>query len=340
MARRDSTRTSVSFVRQVRFAAMPRSKATHPPKPRFTLAVGIIGHRPNRLPEETRPRIASEITEVLTSIRDEAFSAYQRHANCFARTPPRLVLITSLAEGSDCVAAKAAAELGFELQAPLPFPVCEYEKDFAEDEAKRSFQALVGRARVILELGGSRAHEGKSYAAAGLVVLDMSDIIIGVWDGGAVHGRGGTTELIAEAARRGMPVVRIGTESSSPPQLHWRALADRHMTPIRFEDHPAAALDLSLAAAVEAAVRPPLDPAEECSLGQYFTEYQTRFTPRVEFPLLMLLLGVVWPSKSDVLLPQPDALAHEMRESGSAPLPGARELRRHAPTCAAPRRCW
>jgi hypothetical protein len=66
-------------------------------------------------------------------------------------------------------------------------------------------------------------------------------------------------------------------------------------------------------------VRPPPSAAEKSGLNQYFIEYQQLITPRFEFPLLMLLLGVLWPRKSDVLLPQPHALADKLREAGAGP---------------------
>ncbi|MGH6876098.1 MAG: hypothetical protein ACREHV_01835, partial [Rhizomicrobium sp.] len=279
----------------------------NPPKPRFALAVGVIGHRPDRLPEDMRPRIAQEIGETFEAIRTEAVAAHARHADYFSTSAPKLIVVTALAEGSDRMATEAALANGFELEAPLPFPVDEYERDFDGPGAKNLFQGFVRRARAVLELEGDRTQPGKSYAAAGLVVLDNSDILIAVWDGGAAHGRGGTTELIHEAVRRGMPVIRVDATCENPPRLHWRGIEDRHTTPMHIEDHPAVALDQALAAALDAQVRPPQNPAERQGLDRYFTERSRRITIRIEFPLLMVLMGVRWPRLGDIVLPRPEA---------------------------------
>jgi hypothetical protein len=282
------------------------------------LSVGVIGHRPDRLPEGMQPRIAREIAETLAAIRAEALSAYGRYTDCFAESAPRLALVTALAEGTDRMAAKSAIVLGFDLETPLPFVAEEYEKDFESHDSKASFRGLLSRACTVLELGGNRAHEGRSYEAAGLVVLDMADILVAAWDGGAARGRGGTVELVAEAGRRGMPVVRVDVSGSAPPRLHWRGLGDRHTAPLRIEDHPAATLESALAAAIEAQIRPPQNPVERDGLDRYLAERRRWVTASVEYPLLMLLLGVRWPRLGDILSPQPEKLANALSEFGSA----------------------
>jgi hypothetical protein len=281
----------------------------HPPKPRFALSVGIIGHRPNRLPEDSRSRIAREIAETLASIRTETLATHARHADCFSEFAPKLTLVAALAEGADRMAAEAALGLGFELEAPLPFAADEYEKDFDSHTSRMSFRRFLNQARAVLELDGDRMQAGKSYATAGLIVLDMSDLLVAVWDGGAAHGRGGTTELIAEAGRRGMPIIRVDATGQNLPRLHWRGLDDRHTTPMHIDDHPAAALGEALATAIEAQIRPPQNPAERGGLDRFLAEGRRRLTARIEYPLLMFLLGVRWPRAGDILVPQPERQA-------------------------------
>jgi hypothetical protein len=287
------------------------SVTSHPPKPRFGLSVGVVGHRPDRLPENKRAGIARDIALALEAIRAEAISAHARYTNFFVRATPKLTLVTALAEGADRVAAEAALANGFELEMPLPFAADEYEKDFESPAGKSAFHRLLARASGVLELDGNRAQAGRSYADAGLVVLDNADILIAVWDGGAAHGRGGTTEMIHEAAKRGMPIVRIDVEGENQPILQWRGLGNRHTLPAHLDDHPAAALDSVLAAIVDELVRPPNDPSERDGLDRYLEERARRFTARIEFPLLMVLLGVRWPRIGDVLLPEPGPPAHE-----------------------------
>jgi hypothetical protein len=49
----------------------------HPPKPRLALAIGIVGHRPNRLPADRMKldKISNEIGNVLEAIAREAAAA-------------------------------------------------------------------------------------------------------------------------------------------------------------------------------------------------------------------------------------------------------------------------
>ena len=42
--------------------------ATYPPKPRVALSIGVIGHRPDRLPESGAKHVADEIERVLDLI--------------------------------------------------------------------------------------------------------------------------------------------------------------------------------------------------------------------------------------------------------------------------------
>lgn len=215
---------------------------------------------------------------------------------------------------------ETALETAFELETPLPFPSAEYEKDFETDDAKNSFRRLLAQSRAVLELEGDRGQAGKSYVAAGLVVLDNSDVLVAVWDGGAADGRGGTAELVAEAARRGMPVVRVDVSGDRRPLLHWRGLDDRHTTPMHIDDHPARAVDMSLAAVIEEQIRPPQNLGERRGLQGFLAERSRRLTARLEFPLLMLMLGVRWPRIADVVLPQPENAEDEAREPDALPI--------------------
>lgn len=278
----------------------------HPPKPRAALSVGIIGHRPNRIPEEIRARIEREVEEILAAIRNEAIAAHARHSRWFADLSPRLAIVTALAEGADRMAVETGLESSFELEAPLPFPADGYEEDFETRDSKDLFRSLLRQSRAILELEGDRRQVGKSYAAAGLVVLDNADVLVAVWDGGVADGRGGTAELIAEAARRGMPVIRVDVTGNRPPQLHWRGFDDRHTTPVHIDDHPARMLDTSLAAVIDEQIRPPQNPEERQGLEWFFAERSRRLTARFEYPLLMLMFGVRWPRIADIVLPRPE----------------------------------
>ena len=181
-------------------------------KPRRQLVLGVTGHRPNRLPEHARGFVEQQLAEL--------FAGVARAADGIAVT-----LVSALAEGADMMAARAALAAGSRLDAVLPFPAREYKKDFSVEGA-RAFDGFCTKAALVLELGGTRTDEEKAYEDVGLAVLDRSDMLVAIWDGGASAGRGGTTEIVAEAARRAMPIIRIDAKGETPTTLSGAPLTD------------------------------------------------------------------------------------------------------------------
>ncbi len=288
----------------------------NPPKPRFALVVGVTGHKPNRLPEKARAGVKQSVADTLEAIKREAIGVHARHADFFAPDQPVLALTAALADGTDIMAAEAAISSGYQLDAVLPFLIKEYEKDFPAP-ALKSFTSLRQKARAVLELNGSRADEGKAYEAAGLALLDASDILIAVWDGKPGAGRGGTVELIYEAARRGMPIVRIDAEGKIPARIYWRGLDDRRAASVHMDDHPCAELSDKLSAVVDSLLRPPRSEAEQRDFRRYLDEKIRRTSLRLEFPLLMALLAVRVPRWNDFSLPRPRQLADGLHPDAS-----------------------
>jgi hypothetical protein len=93
------------------------------------------------------------------------------------------------------------------------------------------------------------AHVSECVALAGRVMIEQSDLIIGVWDGAARNLGGGTGHTIAAALEMGAPVIRI--DPSDP--LHWHIM----QTPEALSVTPdSEARDQLLAALVRTALRP------------------------------------------------------------------------------------
>ncbi|MFU2207832.1 hypothetical protein [Solidesulfovibrio sp. C21] len=179
-----------------------------PPTTPFVLHVGVTGHR--ELAAAAIPAITRAATDILDAIR-LSVAAHYAHApkGLFSTCPPILRCLSPLAEGADRIMARQALELGYELQAPLPFPRQEYEKDFKEDASKQEFRELLKKTTAVLELDGTRAAEDDAYLAAGRIVLEQSDLIIAVWNGAEAKGRGGTGQIAAEAQSRGIPMFVV-----------------------------------------------------------------------------------------------------------------------------------
>lgn len=280
----------------------------HPPVPQFALAVGVVGHRPNRLPVHARNAVAHAIHQAIAAIREAAGETRKRYGDSFAPGEGGFALVCALAEGADTMAAEAAHAQHIPFDVVLPFERDEYLKDFSEN-ARDAYRTNLQHARTILELFGTRADEGKSYEAAGLAILDGADLVIVVWDGGPSAGRGGTSELIAEAGRRGMPIVHVDANGEAPTRILWAGLETGHSTAMHIMDHPSAPLEHAVLPVVDSLVRPPDDEDERAGLAQFFSESEPRWISRQSFPFLMALFGVRWPARGDFIPASPAALA-------------------------------
>jgi hypothetical protein len=325
-------------------AATPEAanRSDHPPKPRFALAIGIVGHRLKHwddakgidgrsLRTEYLQKIAGDVHLALKAIKSAAIQAYHDHEPLFddaadaKQRAPELTLVSALADGADTIAAKAALDLGYALDVPLPFALVEYEKDFSSVAVDgqiplQNFRALVGNARSVLQLPGQRRteadtkrqgnlKENRAYEAAGLTVLNQADILLAIWDGEGSRGRGGTAEMVAEAARQRIPIIHVDANGEAKPRilgggdkLYVAADAVEDLTPVE--------LEMGLAKLVEDLVRPPAAvPSKHEQLGlieryapalasetdalkRFLGDRFRRRNLRPEFPIVLAMSGV------------------------------------------------
>jgi hypothetical protein len=160
---------------------------------RIPLVLGVTGHRD--LPPEGVEALERGVREILQNLRGR-----------YPSTP--LVLVSSLAEGADRLAARVFLDLDFggRLLAALPLPQDLYEKDFAGQESIDEFHCLLARADAVIDMalpGDVRDQIGKpgearnaQYEAAGHFLVRSCQILIALWDGGRSHGRGGTADVV------------------------------------------------------------------------------------------------------------------------------------------------
>jgi hypothetical protein len=175
------------------------SPARHPSSP--SLRIGVSGHRvPPKLPEESEAPLRAHIDRILAAV-----AAAARKAN----TATELVIVSSLAEGSDRIVAEAGLAAGFILQVVLPFARAEYERDFETELSRREFATLLLRAGRVLELDGTPDQRPRAYEAAGLFMLANIDVLIAIWDGAVAAGIGGTAQIVERAVADGIAVVWI-----------------------------------------------------------------------------------------------------------------------------------
>jgi hypothetical protein len=209
-----------------------------PSLPILTLRVGVTGHR--RLPEIDRFALEDAIVAVLSRVANVATSTVANPGSGYARpdaaaagaeSPPaadadaaRLVVVSALAEGADRLVAEVALDLGYHLHAPLPFPAEEYAYDFETEASRAEFARLLARASRVLELDGRPAntateHDADDYRRVGVVILSNCDVLVALWDGVYTGKSGGTSQVVAEALRVGIPVVWISTIPPHAPVL-------------------------------------------------------------------------------------------------------------------------
>lgn len=179
------------------------------------IAVGITGHRPERLADVDPATLHARLAEVMRAIADAA-------------PGHRFRLIGSLAEGADMIAADAAMAAGWQLDTILPFAREDYATDF-DSVAVEELHDRLGSSANVLELPGRRDEPGgeaAAYERAGRVMLTQSDILIAIWDGGPARGRGGAAQIVAEAVAQAVPVIVLRPDGSNAPVLLWSGLND------------------------------------------------------------------------------------------------------------------
>jgi hypothetical protein len=324
----------------------PVEPLKNPPKPHFALTVGIVGHRlrfwrtqdaagVERLRVETLQKVSDDIRHALEAIKTAAAKAYQDHQSLFDKHDPELTLVSALADGADAFAARAALALDYTVDAPLPFARAEYENDFSatavEDYGavpRREFHDLLQQAHAVLELPGQRKaaadsedqgrlKENRAYEAVGLTVLSQADILLAVWDRGLPRGRGGTADMVAEAARIGVPIVLIDANGHKEIELRWRGLRRTPGPIVAFDDLPRATLGDGMDRLVDDLVRPPQSTEQRKGLQRWYGETASKVNIAIPFALLMTLLFTRRIRSGDVFPSSPDKLAKEYVEAAN-----------------------
>ncbi|MGN6155196.1 MAG: hypothetical protein ACTHN4_05615 [Sphingomicrobium sp.] len=265
--------------------------AAHPPRLPFVLSVGITGHRIEALPKEAVKTIVDRIGATLLQLKASALDLYERERALFAEVPPRLLFVSPLADGSDQIAAEIALELGFELQAILPFDRESYRTTLHNSGLKR-FDDLVCRATCVLELPGELDDELRAFVMAGRGTVAHCDVLLAVWDGRPPRGRGGTGEVVQIAITRGTSIAHIPVDPAMPPRLLWAAFDPVVLTQA---DESTAERPLersNIDALLGALLLPPPGTQDREFAHGFVTERLRRLRTRIEYPLLLAAAGV------------------------------------------------
>jgi hypothetical protein len=307
-------------------AAVDCDSDENPPKPPFALSIGVVGHKPDRLPQDTATydHIEAEVARVLREISREARVVCDRYHEFFARESQAaltLSLVTALAEGADTIAATAGLASGYAVEAVLPFEPENYAQDF-KDEALNDFGRLYKAARSRLVLPATRdlpprendPAAKKAYEAAGLTVIGNCDIVLTVWDGGESRGRGGTTNMLVAAASLGIPIIHIDAKAANPTMVKWSGLDEFPMPAETPDALPARPFDDALPGLIDKLARPPAEAAERKGPARYFRQRFRACNPFFAFPLMVTALLVRCFRKTDIFPERPDTLSGNFLE--------------------------
>src|SRR5438552_1486776 len=98
-----------------------RVRQPGPPPVPFVLCVGVTGHRADMLPAGSVPALRTRIRDVLSLLEEAGRTLLEVERDCFTGLGPQLRFVSPIADGADQIAAEVALELGWELQAILPF---------------------------------------------------------------------------------------------------------------------------------------------------------------------------------------------------------------------------
>jgi hypothetical protein len=189
--------------------------------------VGVVGHRPDRLPvgEAALAAVRARIAEALegVSVAVAAFASGSERRFYRPDAPPLLTAVSPLAEGADRIFAEEALRCGYRLNCVMPFHRDEFERDFAapdsfEADSAARFDAILARAEkagalACFELDGRRGRAHEAYGQAGRVVLDQSDLLLAIWDGGLTNAVGGTFDTIQQAMAFNVPTLWIDSRA-------------------------------------------------------------------------------------------------------------------------------
>lgn len=167
------------------------------------MVVAVAGHRWNRMEQRQEPQLAEAIAACFASIEAAAGDI-------------AVSVLTGLAEGADQVAVLAMpARWG--LIAVLPMPRQDYVRHLREHSTGEPTEAII-RLQALLERSGTKVIDPDlgspeaGYLSIQSHILAEADLLLVIWDGSASAGRGGTTDTIARALQKDMPVVWIHSD--------------------------------------------------------------------------------------------------------------------------------
>lgn len=185
---------------------------TNVPVDLVPIVVAVTGHRD--IPESDFAVLSASI-----SVQLHDLSARYPASPC--------LLLSGLAEGADRLVARCALDAGWRVGAVLPLNQRDYELDFKDEQSVADFRELLSLSVWVRELDSHPDSRPQCYRVLGDWLASHAQVLIALWDGGAVNGPGGTAEVV-RTFREGIasdrlilpdagPVIHVQTRRSSNP---------------------------------------------------------------------------------------------------------------------------
>ena len=238
------------------------------------------------------PVLRERIRDVLQRIEESGRALRETERDCFAGFTPKLRFVSPIADGADQIAAEVALDLGWDLQAILPFERSAYRASLANEGARERFDHLMERADCLLELPGDPDQSLDAYVMTGRATVAHCDVLIAIWDGLPPRGRGGTGEVVQVALTRGTAIVHVPLSPGGDTRVLWSAFDP---TVVTIADDPAVARPLAredVDTLLRGLMMPPPDEQERHFLRRFLGERLRRIRARIEYPLLLTAAGV------------------------------------------------
>jgi hypothetical protein len=140
--------------------------------------------------------------------------------------PGKWTGVSSLASGADQLFAKIVVRMGAELHAVIP--CAKYESTFFDKRALNQYHKLLQHAGKV-EVLNHKDPSQSAFLHAGHRVVDLSQMVVAVWDGLNARGKGGTADIVRYAQEQAKEVVVVWpsgvsrqkqTRSSKRRQIH------------------------------------------------------------------------------------------------------------------------
>jgi hypothetical protein len=123
-----------------------------------------------------------------------------------------LIGLSSLAKGADQIFAEKILKQGSNLYAIIP---CKnYDQTFTDQKSLEKFTILFKNAIKVEQLEYDNPSEN-AFLAAGQRIVELSDILLAVWDGKKVKGKGGTADIVNYAMEKKIKVIIIWPQGVS-----------------------------------------------------------------------------------------------------------------------------